>query len=143
MISDKDNEDLSLIDLTHKLAMLMALVSASRSHEIHALKLSFMKDFGDRVEFDIDELTKSKRPGKVSQKITFIEYPDNVKLDVVACLREYLSRTDTLRVTDEQRVKLFIACVKPHKPVVSCSVARWIKAQMKKAGIDVSKYKRM
>ena len=141
LVSGKRNEELSQLDLTHKLAMLMALVSAGRSHEIHALKLPLMQDYGDRVEFSIDELTKSRRPGRANQKLTFMEYPENIKLDVLACLREYLKRTEPLRTSDDQKNKLFIACVKPHKPVVSCSVARWLKSVMLKAGVDIAKYK--
>ena len=60
---------------------------------------------------------------------------------MVDCLREYLRRSDPLRISQAQKSKLFIACVKPHNPVVSCTIARWLKEVMKKAGIDVSKYK--
>merc|ERR1712121_531452 len=44
-------------------------------------------------------------------------------------------------MTIDQKSKRFLAFGKPHKPVVSCSIARWIKGVMKKAGIDITKYK--
>ena len=141
LLTRPENEDLSFSELTHKLVMLMALVSASRSHELHALKLDLMQNFGDRVVFHIDKLTKSKRKGREFQSLEFCEYTENVELDVVDCLREYLRRSDPLRISQAQKSKLFIACVKPHNPVVSCTIARWLKQVMKKAGIDVSKYK--
>ena len=48
-----ENEDLPLNQLSHKLAMLMALVSASRCQEIASLDIQLMNDLGDKVTFDI------------------------------------------------------------------------------------------
>ena len=100
-----------------------------------------MTDFGDKVVFQIAELTKTRRPGKPYQTVTLVEYQGDKKLDVLACLRVYLRRTASLRKTEAQKQKLLIACVKPHKPVAPCSVGRWLKIVMEKAGIDIDKYK--
>ena len=136
-----ENEDLPLNQLSHKLAMLMALVSASRCQEIASLDIQLMNDFGDKVTFDIAELTKSKRPSKPHQRITFMAYTGSENLDVVQCLRVYLRRTQTLRQPGSQKSQLFIGCVKPHKPVAPCTVARWLKVVMSKAGIDIERFK--
>ena len=37
-----------------------------------------------------------------------------------------------------QLLQLFIAIKKPHKPVVSCTIAHWLKEMLKLAGFDVS-----
>ena len=51
-------------------------------------------------------------------------------------LRCYERATASLRPEDTS--KLFVAIVKPHKPVASCTIARWLRETLKLAGIDVS-----
>ena len=36
--------------------------------------------------------------------------------------------------------ELFLAIVKPHKPVSSCTIARWLKCVLNDAGIDVNMF---
>ena len=138
--SQEPVENLELKDLTARLATLMALVSAGRSQELCSLDISLMQDFGDRVVFHLGKLTKSRRQSRPHQSLAFTEYAHDEDLDVMKCLRRYIKVTKTMRITDEQKHQLFLACVKPHKPVVPCTVARWLKSVMDKSGIDVSKY---
>ena len=63
-----DNESLSLSDLTHKLAILMALISASRCHELTCLELSYMQNFGNKIVFPIAPHTKPKNWGNHSNQ---------------------------------------------------------------------------
>lgn len=100
------------------------------------------RDF-DRVVFQIGSLTKSGRQGRPFQSITFSKYTESSKLDVhvILCLKAYIEKTRILRTTKVQKRKLFIACVRPHKPVVSCTLSRWLKVVMAQAGVDVDKYK--
>lgn len=135
------NESLSYTDLTHKLTMLMALVSASRCHELASLEIPHMQDFGDKVSFGIKELTKSRSQSRPNQTVSFVEYTGNSKLDVVSCLRTYLEKSAEFRKSELQKRKLLIACVKPHKPVKPCTIARWLKVVMARAGIDVDQFK--
>ena len=53
-------------------------------------------------------------------------------------LQQYESAMADLRPKDT--TKLFVAIVKPHKPVASCTIARWLSKTFKLAGIDVSIY---
>ena len=53
----------------------------------------------------------------------------------MATLRQYLTVTSPLR--PEGAVRLFVAVVKPHNPVSSSSIARWLKETLQQAGIDV------
>ena len=50
-------------------------------------------------------------------------------------LRQYLTVTSPLH--PEGAVKLFVAVVKPHNPVSSSSIARWLRDTLRQAGIDV------
>ena len=49
-------------------------------------------------------------------------------------LKAYEKATKKLRVADQD--KLFLATVKPHKPVAPSTIARWLRAVLDKAGID-------
>jgi len=54
----------------------------------------------------------------------------------VETLRHYEQATASLRPTNTN--KLLVAIVKPHKPVTSCTIARWLWETLRLAGIDVS-----
>ena len=43
--------------------------------------------------------------------------------------------TSTLRKESDQ---LFVAIIKPHKPIAPCTIARWLKEVLKLSGVDVS-----
>lgn len=40
--------------------------------------------------------------------------------------------------TESLRNGLFLALIKPHKSVTSCTVAQWLKALLQAAGVDTS-----
>jgi integrase len=133
------NEDLSDTELTHKLAMLLALTTASRVSEIQALNVEFMLDKTTEIVFTLPQHIKTTRVGQKPHTVTLQAY-EQEELDVVACLRTYVLRTAAWRDTDS-RHKLLLGTVAPHNPVKPCTVANWLKKLMAAAGIDVTKYK--
>jgi site-specific recombinase XerD len=52
-------------------------------------------------------------------------------------MRSYIVHTAPFR-NDSNSESLFIGSNKPHKPVTSSTIGRWIKEQLKEAGIDTS-----
>ena len=56
-------------------------------------------------------------------------------------IREYEKRTSELRKPTPEKDPLFIAITKPHMPVVSSTISRWMKNMMAEVGIDVSQFK--
>ena len=54
----------------------------------------------------------------------------------VTFLREYEARSASVRSKTLNKNPLLISFCKPHKPVSSPTVARWIKSVLKEAGID-------
>ena len=84
-----DNDKMSLVCLTQKLAMLMTLTSASRGSELRALDPTLMSDKGSVVVFHIAELTKTKRPSKPKHTVVFEKFEDDSSLDVIEALRTY------------------------------------------------------
>ncbi|KZS01974.1 Uncharacterized protein APZ42_001167, partial [Daphnia magna] len=53
------------------------------------------------------------------------------------CLQSYIARTSNLRKPHNAK-QLLIGSTKPHNPVTSATVGRWIKDQLREAGIDTS-----
>ena len=56
----------------------------------------------------------------------------------IASILEFLTQEFKAGLRIHNSPQLFIAVVKPHKPLLSCSIARWIKEVLRKSGIDVS-----
>ena len=130
--------DLSLKRLTHKLCLLLALISAQRSQTLHLLSLDNMKLKQSSVIFKVDDLLKQSRPGQHGFTLSFKAYTPDTRLCVVHYLRTYVRRTEEVRGQERQ---LFISHSKPHGKVSSQTVSRWIKEALTVAGVDTSKYK--
>ena len=63
---------------------------------------------------------------------------DDESLCPVRALKVYIRRTSPIR---GNTYSLLIALRKPYKPVSSNTIARWLKEVLKRAGIDISKFK--
>jgi hypothetical protein len=133
-----EDSGLQLKELSLKVTMLMALTGAVRQSELQLLQVNHMLDKGDTIQFLIGGLTKTRKVGQGPVSLEFATFPQDTKLDVVRCIRAYVARVARLRGNHNQ---LLVSYVKPHKPIVACSVARWLQLTMELAGVDVSKYK--
>ena len=109
----KPVEELSLKELSHKLAILLALTSAARAHELAALDLTFLSEKEESWEFALGVHVKQSRPNHPSRKIYLPAYSENKNLPVVHTLREYRKRTEWIRHSS----RLLLAIVAPHAPV--------------------------
>ena len=127
---------LPLKPLTFKLVMLMALTRPSRSADLATLQVDRRHYKPEGVAFLPAALTKQSSQGRVLKEFFFPSFPHNTGLCPVATLRQYEAVTATLRPSDSSR--LFVAIKKPHNPVASCTIARWLKETLRLAGIDVS-----
>ena len=121
--------------MSWKLTMLLALLSGQRVQTLKALTLTSMTLTANRCVFMIDTPLKTTRPGN---RIEFLAYKPDRNLCVVQHLQAYIDRTSHLRGETDQ---LLIGYQKPHKPVSTNTIARWLKNVMAKAGIDTSVYK--
>ena len=134
------NEDLSLRFLTQKLAILLAITAPKRSSELKLLDLRFMRILPEGAEFQLPGLTKTS-----SEVISvfFAKYSECEKLCVLRCLQCYIMRTDSFRPARDPNIanQLLLSYHRPHHPVQSCSIARWIKSILGSAGIDTAIFK--
>ena len=127
------NRDLSLKQLSHKLVVLLAIANASRGSEIYALDIRYMSRNREGICFAIAVLTKTVRPGKRS--IYYPSMKEEERLCPVNALNEYLRRTQQRREVDQTKTRLFLSVVKPYKPVVKSTFARWMKTIIHEARI--------
>ena len=134
-----DNTKLSLKELTLKLAMLLALVLARRSSDLVHLSVQGVHELPQAISIPLSGLAKQSRPGHADQNsVINASFSEDPYLCPVACFKEYVAQTAALRIHNSPQ--LFIAVIKPHKPVLSCSIARWIKEVLRKSGVDVSQF---
>lgn len=92
-----------------------------------------MRNSDDSVRFDITKLLKHSKPGKHQGKLEFKAYPVDKRLCVVACLKEYVKKTESVRVGQDA---LWLSYCKPFKPVSRDTISRWVKNVLEKAGIN-------
>ena len=136
--SQGENTSLSLQELSHKLAMLLALTRPSRSVDLAKLDLNNRYYSVEGVTFLPTALSKQSRQQKHGTEFHFPNYPQDELLFPVVTLREYESRTRPLR---GKQTTLFIGTSKLHKPVCSSTIARWTKLLLGKAGVDTDIFK--
>ena len=129
-----DNESLTLGDLSRNLAMLLALVSANRSSDLAKLSLSHCQVMPYKAVFFPTDLRKQDRPGHKRAAFIVPAFEGDALICPFQCLSVYIRRTSPLR-TESEAGPLFISFVKPHKPVSSASLARWLKSVLSSAGI--------
>jgi hypothetical protein len=111
-----------------------------RSSELKLLDLRYMRILPEGVEFKLPGLTKTS---SVVTSVFFAKYVECENLCVLRCLQCYIARTSLFRpvmgpTTPNQ---LLISFHIPHRPVKSCSIARWIRSILGSAGIDTAVFK--
>ena len=125
-------------DLTLKTVMLLALTSVKRASELHLLDIRYMALSDSKAVFKLGEKPKHLRKrGKRPEPIEF--YASGDKLCPITTLKQYLERTQSWR--SEATSSLFLSFVKPHKPVTTSTISRWLKSVLGKVGVDTSVFK--
>ena len=72
--------------------------------------------------------------------MSFTAFDQDPTLCPVATLKQYEDKTTFFRCTDDSQ-RLFLSFQKPHKPVSSATIARWLKELLHDAGIDTDTFK--
>ena len=124
--------------LTHRTVMLLALTRPSRSADLSKLDLKGYKNTPEGVVFHPNDLSKQSRLGKDLKDFFFPRFSENQKLCPAFSLELYIGATQPLRGNSSQ---LFISFIKPHRPVTSSTIVRWLKEVIHEAGIDTSIFK--
>ena len=134
-----NNENLSLKDLTLKTVMLLALTRPSRSADLHGLNIGLSRSSPEGISFLPSKPAKQTKAGKVAQEFFFPRFEEKPILCPVRAVGQYIKVTDPLRASNH--TQLFIAYIRPHNPVTSSTIARWLKVMLEEAGIDTTIFK--
>ena len=126
--------NLKLLDLSHKTAMLLLLLTGQRGQSIHLIDIRNLTVTNHYVKIRFGDAMKTTRPGFQQKELNIKAYAPDRRLCIVTVLKEYLERTKDLR----KGTQLFVGTNKPHRSVSRDTISRWIKTVMRKAGLDVS-----
>lgn len=129
---------LSLKNPTLKLVMLLSLVTAQRGQTLHLLDINLMSIYDSSIVFTFNKPLKQSNPRTQVKPLVLKAYTHDESLCVFSTLKEYLHRTETLRVTGSQ---LLISFQKPHEAVSRDTISRWIRTAMQMSGINLDVYK--
>ena len=130
---------LSMKNLTLKFVMLMTLISLSRANLLHKLDFCFRVFKRDGVIFTLLPVRKSSRVTSPPIDITFLAFPQDCRLCIVNYLKTYERRTKSFRQDCKDNPDpLLLSYYRPHRPIASSTVSRWLKYVLKAVGIDVS-----
>lgn len=128
---------LTLKQLTHKLLVLIALITAQRLQTLQLLDINNLYFKDKQAVFVLPNKLKQSRPGYKPMEIVLPSYDSDEKLDAYSLLKYYLQTTSSLRGSESQ---LFISYVPLYKPVSRDTLSRWIKEILDVAGIDTTQY---
>lgn len=130
------NDSLSLEKLAFKTVTLLALSTAHRIQTLSNIKVSNVQNVSQRITIKIPDLIKTSKPGSKQPVLHlpfFLERPAICPATTLLC---YIERTSTLRTSDV----MFIGIRKPHKPVGTQTLSRWVKRTLGECGVDTSTY---
>ena len=131
-------ESLSLLELSQKLVMLLALLSGQRGQTLHLLDIRNVYITDDSVKILIGDLLKTSKPNKHLGELNFASFPHNDSLCIVNILRIYMAKTQSLR---GDNTGLFITTQLPYRRVSRDTISRWTRTVLKNAGIDIQMFK--
>ena len=125
-------EDLTLKQLSKKLALLMSIASGGqRAQTLHLIKVANINILPDEIIIPITDKVKQTKPSKHMAPLQFKKFHEEPSLCVVENLLQYKQKTEHLR----QCPNLFVSYIKPHKAVSSDTISRWCKGMLSDAGI--------
>lgn len=129
--------ELSLKLLSFKLATLALLLSGRRGQTIINISIKNIAFAGNEVRISLGDILKTSKKDLHEPELVYTAFPDKA-ICLVSTLREYLNRTHVIRGDECQ---LFISFNKPHKKISRDTLSRWIKEVLKRAGIDINRFK--
>ena len=100
---------ISLKELTHKLVMLIALVTRQRCQSLHLMDITSVQQNADHYKFVIKDIVKQSSPGRNQPELILPAFPADCRVCVYSVLSEYIKCTTPLRGGE---TRLFISFVK-------------------------------
>ena len=120
----------SLIDLSKKLAMLLALTNGQRVQSLRANDIRNMEMDMNYVKTRFGDLLKQSRPSFHLDELYIEAFKANYSLCVVGNILRYLEVTLPLR----KGYSLIISTIKPYNSVSRNTLAYWLKESLRESG---------
>lgn len=130
------NEEISMKQLSEKLATLLALTTSQRMQTLSAIDIRNIQKTQEYFEIKIPAQLKTSGHQKLQPNLILPFYPEDPTICVAGALEVYLRRTDCLQNT----TNLFISWKKPYNAISTQSLSRWIKRVLEESGIDSSTF---
>ena len=122
----------------------MALARPTRSSDLSSLDLKCLKILLNGIQFYPSKLAKQSRPSKSAAPFIF----PAVFLQTINCVRRlpcyHMSpEPSPIGVANgsNRKSKLLLSYIKPHNPITSSSITRWIMSMLDLAEIDTKTFK--
>ena len=130
-ISSGPDGSLSLVSLSNKLAMLLALATLSRVSELCSISYSSISISDTGAKFSFSRLRKAQSSGPLKSCVL----PRlNGLCCPVGCLESYISATREFRLPEAST--LFLSLKRPHRPIRSSTLGHWLKSCLSDAGLS-------
>lgn len=136
-VKNLKNDLLSLKDLTMKLALLLALATGQRVQTLASIELDNIVKSENRLEIKITKKLKTSGKGKIQPTLLLPYYTPDENICPAGTLLVYLRKTEKLR---NECKSLFITYQKPFHMATTQTIARWIKAMLKKSGLNTDQF---
>ena len=118
--------------LSIKLAMLFALFCPERVSSLAKLDLRHCRAAPEGVFFTLVSPRRQGSPDQLPQAL-FASFPHNERLCPVGTSRHYLKATRNSRsvLPSSKPDPLFVSYIKPHNPITSPTLSRWLRVVLK------------
>ena len=133
-----ETDTLNLKDLSLKLITLLSLLTGQRNQSLATLETDHMVQDNEKITFFIPTVVKTTKPSKHIPPLVLKKYPFERDLCPVRLINRYLQQTTLIRQGER---KLFLSYKKPHKAVVTTTLARWCKSTLQAAGVNIDIFK--
>ncbi|KAJ8976062.1 hypothetical protein NQ317_002537 [Molorchus minor] len=130
------NEEISLKQLSIKLITLLALVTAHRMQTFFLIQVQNVVCKSSSMEIKVPSHIKTSGKGRLQPVLVLPYFQQNPSICAASTRSCYLSRTAELRSCD----RLFIPFKRPHNPVSSQTLGRWVKMVLNASGIDTTQF---
>lgn len=132
-----ENEDLPLLRLSGKLAILLALATGQRIQTLSLIRVEniIFSEEGSRIY--IPDRIKTTGVKSYQPCLELPNFPEK-EICVTSTLLSYIERTSEYR--SPTLSKLFITTKTPHRAASKDSIARWIKMEMTSAGVNTNMF---
>lgn len=130
------NEEISLEQLSIKLITLLALITAHRMQTFSLIQVQNVVHRSSSVEIKVPSHIKTSGKGRLQPVLVLPYFQQNPSVCAASTLTCYLLRTAELRSGD----RLFISFKRPHSPVSSQTLGRWVKRVLSASGIDTAQF---